>query len=597
MGKAKKEKVKQTAAKKKAEVKAKANAVKVRFGIAKKLFLGFAIIVLCLLVLGIGLMTTVRKTNSEYAKALQFATTLSETIEQVQVNTALITSDLSLITNRSYFEQVDANADDVWARRAENDGLLEEFQAHQEFMDSTTHDYLNSYLALREETASQIAEMIENAQKKSYVIAQSVYDKYIPIQQEVNSILSDLMIYNMGQIDKMSAEVTQYARRSQIGFIVLMLAAVLIAVVIAIIISRYILVMVPKMRSFAESLKKGDVENMLKIKAGDEFGRLGEVLNETNRSLGTTLSAIASANSTMTSVLDHCSNEIEILNEATQDVAEAAQELAAQAEDTADTCSDVDYQAQSVADAIESVSNNTAECRELVNVSAKEMTDASVRMEEAQQHMLGTFGELRETLEKYLEDAKSVVQIDEMSGSILDIAEQTNLLSLNASIEAARAGEAGKGFAVVASEISKLSHDSRDNVEKIQRVTSLVQQSVLGLIESANKLLRFVETEVNQDYATMIDNMRDSSEKMQNFAEVIESLSGYTTNANNSTTTILNSIHNITTISRDSSRATETVATKVHNITEGVGNISEKIHELNDAAAQLVMVMRAVKES
>lgn len=53
-------------------------------------------------------------------------------------------------------------------------------------------------------------------------------------------------------------------------------------------------------------------------------------------------------------------------------------------------------------------------------------------------------GEIRERLEKALEDAKVVEQIGVLADSILAITGQTNLLALNASIEAARAGEAGK---------------------------------------------------------------------------------------------------------------------------------------------------------
>lgn len=55
-------------------------------------------------------------------------------------------------------------------------------------------------------------------------------------------------------------------------------------------------------------------------------------------------------------------------------------------------------------------------------------------------------GEIRERLEKALEDAKVVEQIGVLADSILAITGQTNLLALNASIEAARAGEAGKGI-------------------------------------------------------------------------------------------------------------------------------------------------------
>lgn len=54
-------------------------------------------------------------------------------------------------------------------------------------------------------------------------------------------------------------------------------------------------------------------------------------------------------------------------------------------------------------------------------------------------------------LQKKKEKADAVLQIKELSDTILSISEQTNLLALNASIEAARAGEAGRGFSLVAS--------------------------------------------------------------------------------------------------------------------------------------------------
>lgn len=577
--------------------KGKGHAAKVRFSISKKLFLGFAVILLCLVVLGIGLISAMKKTNQDYAEVVEYATTISETLEQVQTNAALISADLSILTNISYSSEVEEYKNDALTRIARNEELMGSFLSREDYVDAKTQEYIDAFLENIAQTDQQISEIIANAEAMSYVKAQRVYNEYVPIQNEINNILGELITYSNERVNAVSDGAREYSGRIQLVFLGLMAVACVIAVVIAVIISRYIISMVQKMKAFAEILKKGDIENRLEVRVGDEFGSLGAALNEANQSLGATLKVIASANETMAEVLEHCTNEIQYLNDATQDVAAAAQELSAQTEGTADTCMEVDSNVQSVADDIENVSSHTANCREMVHESAQEMTKASEHMEKAQQNMLDTFGELRETLQKYLEDAKSVVQIDEMSSSILDIAEQTNLLSLNASIEAARAGEAGKGFAVVASEISKLAQDSRKNVEKIQSVTSLVQQSVLGLIDSANRLLHFVDSDVNQDYGTMIEHMRQNAERMQDFASIMEELNGFAVNADQSSTAILNSVHNITNIAKDSSSATETVATKVYNITEGVGRISRKIQELNEAASGLETVLLQVKQA
>jgi len=83
---------------------------------------------------------------------------------------------------------------------------------------------------------------------------------------------------------------------------------------------------------------------------------------------------------------------------------------------------------------------------------------------------------------------------------------------------------------------------------------------------------------------------------MQNFAEIIEELNNYASNAEQSTAVIRDAVHNIATISQESSSATETVASKVYNITESVSNISDKVEGLNDAADQLEMVLKNVKQ-
>ena len=108
--------------------------------------------------------------------------------------------------------------------------------------------------------------------------------------------------------------------------------------------------------------------------------------------------------------------------------------------------------------------------------------------------------EIRESLEKALDDAKVVEQIGVLADSILTITAQTNLLALNASIEAARAGEAGKGFAVVAEEIRMLAEQSKDAVANIQSVTENVNVAVGNLTGDSNKLLDFVDTDIVQSF-------------------------------------------------------------------------------------------------
>ncbi|MDD2699325.1 MAG: methyl-accepting chemotaxis protein [Arcobacteraceae bacterium] len=67
---------------------------------------------------------------------------------------------------------------------------------------------------------------------------------------------------------------------------------------------------------------------------------------------------------------------------------------------------------------------------------------------------------------------KEVNAINEAITIIDQIAFQTNILSLNAAVEAATAGEAGKGFAVVAQEVRNLATRSADAANEIKKLVS-----------------------------------------------------------------------------------------------------------------------------
>ena len=83
------------------------------------------------------------------------------------------------------------------------------------------------------------------------------------------------------------------------------------------------------------------------------------------------------------------------------------------------------------------------------------------------------------------EQAINLSEINEMANDIkmitqliTDISKQTNLLALNASIEAGRAGEYGSGFAIVAEKVQALAEQSKNSVEKTNKIISGITQKI-----------------------------------------------------------------------------------------------------------------------
>jgi methyl-accepting chemotaxis protein len=108
-------------------------------------------------------------------------------------------------------------------------------------------------------------------------------------------------------------------------------------------------------------------------------------------------------------------------------------------------------------------------------------------------------------LNKSIEEAKIVDEIEVMASIISQLADQVNLLSLNASIEAARAGEQGKGFAVVANEIGKLADKTTKAVNEIRQTTGKVQLAFDNILEHSKNLLSFIQDTVTPDYKTFVN--------------------------------------------------------------------------------------------
>jgi len=184
----------------------------------------------------------------------------------------------------------------------------------------------------------------------------------------------------------------------------------------------------------------------------------------------------------------------EEINELSQRVASASEELSASADEQARGAKQQKEQTDSVATAMEEMAATVLEV-------AKNSSSASQAADEARDaaqegvgmvekavsginSVSGSAQELAQVLTQLNEQAASIGKIINV---INDIADQTNLLALNAAIEAARAGDAGRGFAVVADEVRKLA-------EKTMTATKEVEDAVMTIQGRSKDAMASMET-------------------------------------------------------------------------------------------------------
>ncbi|MCX2683557.1 methyl-accepting chemotaxis protein [Campylobacter sp. MIT 21-1685] len=127
------------------------------------------------------------------------------------------------------------------------------------------------------------------------------------------------------------------------------------------------------------------------------------------------------------------------------------------------------------------------------------------------------------------EDIKDIVSV------IKDIADQTNLLALNAAIEGARAGEHGRGFAVVADEVSKLA-------ERTGKSLSEIETNINVLVQSVNEVSVSVK-EQTSNIAKINDSITELENLTKENVEIVNSTNTITHRVNQVASSILDDVN------------------------------------------------------
>jgi methyl-accepting chemotaxis protein len=189
--------------------------------------------------------------------------------------------------------------------------------------------------------------------------------------------------------------------------------------------------------------------------------------------------------------------------------------------------------------------------------------------------------QINQVINKMTDEFEHII---ESINEINNIAGQTNLLALNASIESARAGEAGRGFAVVAEEIRKLSEQTTDTSQNINKIVVGLNKQIVDAKVINEKIVS------QQEVTTDITNQ--TSQSINNFIEFMSRMSlqigqmkQSTNHLLNSKDDVLNKIESIATVSE------EFTATA-----EGVSNgTQEQINEFNQVKQNLEIITEQVE--
>lgn len=228
--------------------------------------------------------------------------------------------------------------------------------------------------------------------------------------------------------------ITSFARQTALVMFVIVLITFVTATLVTIVVSRGITRPVKSMADHLSEMAQGggDLTKRIEIASHDEVGQMATSFNSFVKKLEEIISEVRTSSDGIASAASQVASSAASLSQGTSEQAASIEETTSSLEQMS-----------------ASITQNAENSRQMEQMAVKGARDSE------------------ESGTAVRESVTAMKQIAEKISIIEEIAYQTNLLALNAAIEAARAGEHGRGFAVVATEVRKLAERSQTAAQEI----------------------------------------------------------------------------------------------------------------------------------
>ncbi|KSJ18290.1 methyl-accepting chemotaxis protein [Pseudomonas aeruginosa] len=528
-----------------------------RIAIAPRAIIGFAIIALLLVALGLFALTRMGSLNraaEEIGEVWLPSVEASGQLSNLMSELRLGEMNHVLLHDMQRMEQQEQRMDSIVAALAkvEHDyrpllALDEERQLLDQFV-QRQQEYLEGHTALlalsRQNRTEEASSLMGGAQLQRYEQVQQTLKQLIGVNREAaRASVED------------AAEV--YSRSSR-AILLVLLVALAASVSIAWLLTRSIVVPIRQAVNCADRIAAKDLTGEIVGEGRDEPAQLMNAmrsmqasLHDTIEQIGDSATLLASAAEQLNAVTEEGNRSLSRQNDEIEMAATAVNEMSA---------------------AVEEVARNSSSTAEASSLSEQAASNGRARVEQTVRSIRQMNQEIGQTARLVEGLASQAQDIGKVLDVIRAIAEQTNLLALNAAIEAARAGEQGRGFAVVADEVRALAHRTQQSTHEIEGMIASVQAGT----DTAVSAMR----ENDQRARQMLDEAEAADQALGEIAE-------HATRINERTLVIASAAEEQAHVAREVDRNLVNIRDVAVQTTQGAEQTRGASHELSRLANDL----------
>ncbi len=260
----------------------------------------------------------------------------------------------------------------------------------------------------------------------------------------------------------------------------------------------------------AAEILRGKVENILSVVNAASRGDLTqEITVQGDDAIGEMAAALDRFLTDLRASVASISENATALAGASEELSAVSSQMSANADETSSQAMIVSAASEQVSQNVHTVTTGVDEMNAAIREIAKNASDAA----KVSQQAVAVATTTNITISKL---GESSAEIGKVVKVITSIAEQTNLLALNATIEAARAGEAGKGFAVVANEVKELAKETAKATEDISMKIETIQTDTQGAVEAIRQISEVINqiNDISTTIASAVEEQTATANEM-----------------------------------------------------------------------------------